>query len=102
LFHRRQNNIKHYDIGVLDKELWIQHKYNDFGRNEIQYLLDQEGKVLLGSASLLYQQPVLLEKGDPIPWNETSGWWEEGGNEDHWFEIPLNTPAIQNDIGILS
>jgi protein-tyrosine phosphatase len=58
-----------------------------------------KGKVLLGNASLFYQQPVLLEKGHPIPWNETHGWWEEGGS-DHWFEIPLNTPAIQNDIGM--
>jgi ubiquitin-conjugating enzyme E2 D/E len=57
------------------------------------------GKVLLGNSSIFYQQCVTLELGSPIPFNETSGWWEEGAS-DHWFNIPLNTLEIQNDIGM--
>ena len=57
------------------------------------------GKVLLAGASKQYDQPVTLEMGDCIPFNETSDWFKEG-SADHWFNIPLNTPEIKKDTGM--
>jgi hypothetical protein len=57
------------------------------------------GKVLLASASKQYGQPVTLDPGEPIPFNESRSWFEAGGS-DHWFDIPLNTQSIRADTGI--
>ena len=34
-----------------------------------------------------------------IPFNETKEWYEQDG-ADHWFEIPLNTDEIKEQIGM--
>lgn len=57
------------------------------------------GKILLAGASKQYNQPVTVNPGDPIPFNETKAFLAEEGGADHWFEVPLNTPEIRNDIG---
>jgi hypothetical protein len=57
------------------------------------------GKVLLGMASLKYKEAVTIQVGSPIPFDETTGWFEKGGN-DHWFEIPLNTPEVREELGM--
>ena len=58
------------------------------------------GKVLLAHASKAYKQPITLEEGEPIPFNETSGFNESGG-DDYWYEIPLDSETIEKDTGML-
>lgn len=57
-----------------------------------------DNKVLLRQASKKYKRPVTLALGSPVPFNETAGWYAPQG-QDHWFEIPLTTPAIEKDLG---
>lgn len=55
-------------------------------------------RVLLRQASKKYGKAITLPQGAQVPFNETADWYGTGG-QDHWFELPLNTNDVVEEVG---
>jgi len=67
------------------------------GKDKLGWMVWND-RVLLRQASKKYGKAITLPQGAQVPFNETADWYAPGG-QDHWFELPLNTNDVVDEVG---